>query len=242
MPSWVSVALASVVGLSGWAAVVFSWRRRSRPTRIAVKEVLHENNFVRLVGQVSAGKVQVLLDGKPVSQPSKARWLIYNEGSTVLRDVKIDFHFVGCTPIVRAIDPGGNDCNLSALGHQLEIHFPYMNPKREHKAQSTLDVLADGPLDRVEISGYGPGWSVHTISVEQIVRRWGRRVVALSAMLAGVGGVGFYLVDDDAISAVFVVLLVSSFYFGFIGLALLFRRRIPTFMRYDRLFRPLPPK
>jgi hypothetical protein len=151
-----------IVGVIGW--VIARYFTRKRPSLIQVEKKF-QGQLISIDDQVK-DKLQVIYDGKPITQLYEAIFTINNTGDEPIQDIEITFHFEGFEEhdFLEAVltnpeeiqeikvNPLGSDCDSFTIG------LPFLNPRRKYEDYLGVTLYAPKPLTVKALTGKGVGW------------------------------------------------------------------------------------
>jgi len=188
MPSSTLIgSLGPVIGaiLGAILAAAFSWyRSRIKPHYLVFEE---QARTPLEVIEEAREETEISYGGSKVDRLSLEKIRLFNHGPKVLKDA--DFT-VTLNPGVKIVGtpqpkimPRGEGKIVSPSQEQppnqneKKFHIDYLKPFKPYKQEVIIDLICDGEITDVGVSGGGPEWSAIFWSLEEKRRRIGRTFV-----------------------------------------------------------------
>jgi hypothetical protein len=145
------------------------------------------------IKKAAGDRITVKFDAQEVKHLAQLELDITNQGVDPLKDFEFAVAFRDGTEILH-IDghgiPDNDDFTISVqrlAPHRMKFHVPYLNPFGKHKHRIRLGFMCDGDIDKVSVTGHGPGWSLKQKAAPNRSRNLKRASVAIAISMFTLG-------------------------------------------------------
>lgn len=178
-------AIAALIGaiLAAIVAIWLQYVARKRPCQILCREILLSGLVQR--GMVGDSRPRLMHGDRELKQPWLLRFHVTNAGADPIVSPVLTFtskgNFLILAPTYE-IKPRRSveqvQVEMLDESRQLNIGFEYVNSFPLHKEVVYIDLILDGDIGPVEVTGAGVGWSVRQIPLDAIEKTGARYLLA----------------------------------------------------------------
>ncbi|HAL62263.1 MAG TPA: hypothetical protein DCP08_07665 [Chloroflexi bacterium] len=163
-PGWIA-AVIMLIGL------IIQWLRgRERPSRVVVEEILETTLLSPPKAVPEPERVKLLYGDQPIEMLWMTELRVRNAGRIVIPEpdlyIQVDSHTKLLGVQLEDVPPSSELEGTASMvkDNTLVVAYPYLNPFREHRQETTIKVLCDRKPDNLTVEGGGRGWSVLFLS------------------------------------------------------------------------------